>query len=95
MDTKVMDTSKLKNVTVRRTQTRNDDETWMAIHEDGWRDVCFNYFAKELLSKKEATPNTREQHARIVALFLDYLAEAVSSGTLSPENADRSGDGKR
>lgn len=69
-------TSKLKNVTLHHTLARSGDDTWMLIHEDGWQDPYFDYYAKDLLENKQSKFNTREKYCRFVAAFVDYLVEA-------------------
>lgn len=69
--------SKLINVTLHRTMTRGGDDTWMLLHEDGWRDPYFDYYANALLTTKKKQFNTREKYCRFVAGFVDYLVEAA------------------
>lgn len=69
--------SKLKNVTLRHTMTRGGDDTWMLIHDDGWRDPYFDYYATYLLDIKRRKFNTREKYCRAAAGFIDYLLEAA------------------
>lgn len=70
-------TSKLKNVTLKRTLTRSGDDTWMLIHDDGWRDPYFDYFAKDLLENRLNHFSTRELYCRAAAGFTDYMVEAA------------------
>lgn len=69
--------SKLKNVTLHHVLTRSGDDTWVLIHEDGWRDPYFDYYATHLIKTKQNSLNTREQYCRCVANFVDYLVEAA------------------
>lgn len=76
MKSPLLGVSKLKNVTLQRTLTRGGEATWCLIHEDGWRDPYFDYYAKHLLETKRNSLNTREQYCRSIAGFVDYLVEA-------------------
>ncbi|WP_136516216.1 tyrosine-type recombinase/integrase [Geomonas edaphica] len=67
---------RLKNVSLLHTKTRSGDNNWMLIHEDGWRDPYFDYYAKYLIDTKKSKFNTREQYCRCVGGFIDYIVEA-------------------
>ena len=68
--------SKLKNVTLLPRKTRGGDDSWVLVHEDGWEDLFFGYYANHLLETKQSQFNTREKYCRFVAGFVDYLIEA-------------------